>query len=121
MNNGRGAEEALLASIRLLRNGGVQAYHGGHHRHRYNTRRIVEEVVAYDTANLSMRIVRLSVFQLAFVRRYLLPKLHEHRKLRCRKPGLLNSLEQRNFRWTMSGKASSRSRIQASSRSRWLE
>lgn len=64
----RWAEKTLLASVRLLGHSCVQADDCCHGQY---TRWIGENVVAYDAANLAVGIVRLAVFQLPLIRRYL--------------------------------------------------
>ncbi len=56
--DGRRAEEALFAAVRLLRDGRVQADDGGHG---HDARRVLRDVVADDAANLAVRVLRLRV------------------------------------------------------------
>lgn len=64
--DGRRTKKAFLVAVALLRNGGVQTNDG---RHWHHTRGIVRDMVAYDTANLGMRVWGVFVVQLALAGR----------------------------------------------------
>jgi len=66
VDDGRWAEETLLASVRFLGHSCMQADDRCHGQY---TRWIMENVVAYDAANLAVGIIRLAVFQLPLVGR----------------------------------------------------
>jgi hypothetical protein len=79
-------------------------------------------MVADDTANLGMGVIRLAIFQLAFVGYLFKTDVNKgNRDLGSmpNKPGLLDLLGQRKVRQTMAEVVLSRSRHQVWSRSRW--
>jgi len=66
MDDGGWAEEALLAAIRLLGNGGVKADDGGHG---HDSRRVVRDMVADNAANLRVWVVCICFVKLALADR----------------------------------------------------
>ena len=68
MDHGRGTQEALLAAVRLLGDGGMQTNDGRHGRVR------LDDMLAHDATNLRMGVLRIRVIELSLARRVCLAR-----------------------------------------------